>query len=319
MVLPKGATIETDGGVIRDSAGAVVDVKTEVIGTIRVFEAKSFIIDDARATGTAPLAFVASGRVQITGLLDVSARGKSPGPGAHADGSCAGGDIHAVGAPGNYSGDGPGGGGHATSGAAGGGNNGTSGAAGGASFGATVPLTGGCRGGNVYAPDGSTLSNGGGGGGGIEIVSNTAITFGATGVVSAAGGGGEPSAGGGSGGLIILEAPKLTFSGTASGIATNGGSGGCPNLSGKDGTRTTAAAPGCGTQAPGSGGTGLLPPQMGYVCVANGTNFCIINQIAPAGGGAGGSAQITTQTGTYDHAASTVTSSEIAALAMIVE
>ena len=319
VILPKGATIDTDGGVVRTSGGVVVPVTTQVVNGIRVLVAKSFVIDDLRATGDAPLAFVASGKLLLTGLVDVSAHMSMPGPGAHFAGACIGGDSNVESGGGLY-GRGAGGGGHATSGGAGGADDGNVGPAGGSSFGAITPLSGGCRGGDVVEPDQSIYARGGGGGGGIELVSGTSIEFSSTGFVSAGGGGAAVSSGGGSGGLVLVEAPTVAFSGVGSGITTNGGSGGCPKSPGVDGPRSTSPAQGCNTPFE-DGGTGTTPAQPGYLCIAGGPThtFCIVNEVAPGGGGAGGAVQISTASGTYDATKGPILSSVIATLKLVID
>ena len=65
VTLAAGTTIDTDSGVVR-SGGQVVAVATETVpqtggATIRVFSARTLVINDTIVTGSLPVAFVAHG------------------------------------------------------------------------------------------------------------------------------------------------------------------------------------------------------------------------------------------------------------------
>ena len=119
-------------------------------------------------TGSRGLSLVATGTMNIAGLIDASASSSTNGAGAAA----------AAGAGANGSGTGAGGGGagHGTAGAAGGAIS-TAGGAAGAAYGTTVtPLLGGARGGTGVGAGLSSAAEGGGGGGALQIVSCGALT-----------------------------------------------------------------------------------------------------------------------------------------------
>jgi len=299
VAIPKGSTIDTDTGAVRDSAGESIPVTNLLVGPIRVFIAKNLTVDAARVLGAAPIALVASGAISIQGFLDISGKATQGGPGAQTSGSCTGLDsvVTLSGSPAEYTGSGPSGAGHATTGGTGGGKN-APGPAGGAGFASFTPLRGGCQGGNARAQDGTLVASGGGGGGAIQIVAGESLVFSARGFIAAGGGGGAKSGGGGSGGTILLEAPTVAFSDGTSGAETNGGGGGCQDGAGQDALPSAVPAKGCSTGS-GDGGTGTLAPIGGYYC-GSGGNFCIVYSIYPGGGGSAGSMSVSTLSGGYD-------------------
>ncbi len=170
--------------------------------------------------GSRPLAIVATGSIEIEGLLSVSSDGATSGPGAD---SCEGG----FGLSGVDAGGGGGGGGYKGVGAIGGVIGGMSfPAVGGIAWGSEdlIPLQGGCPGGAGE----DTLGDGGGGGGAVQLVSGTSIHV--AGAVRASGGkgsggfnGGGGGSGGGSGGAILLQAPTVI---STPGLFVHGGGGG---------------------------------------------------------------------------------------------
>jgi hypothetical protein len=93
--IPAGATINTDSGVVKDSASLPIQVSSLVVtqgsSSIRVFIAKSFTIADVTVTGTNAVAFVAADTVDLTGVLTARGNGPIAGPGAQETGVCAGG------------------------------------------------------------------------------------------------------------------------------------------------------------------------------------------------------------------------------------
>ena len=87
VLLPPGARIDTDLGLVQDGNGTPIAVRSVVVdqdggSSIRVFLGKSFVIDDATVRGTRALAFVAPGPITLRGKLDASAQGRTAGPGA---------------------------------------------------------------------------------------------------------------------------------------------------------------------------------------------------------------------------------------------
>jgi hypothetical protein len=178
----------------------------------------------AEALGTAPVVWLASGAVQITGILDLSGQpghcgGCTPIPavaGAGGYGGGVGSKINLAAQPGNGPGGGqpttgPGGGaGHAV---AGGGGAGVGGAVYGNNF--LIPLLGGSGGAGSW--EGLNGSGGGAGGGALLIASSMWIAIGSPGAITADGGGGGcwvfSCGGGGSGGAIRLIAPTICGNG----------------------------------------------------------------------------------------------------------
>ncbi|MCA9603553.1 MAG: hypothetical protein KC417_16085 [Myxococcales bacterium] len=225
-----------------------------------------------RATGkrdnrlaSRPVAFIASGDIEVLGTIDVGSQGLYAAAGA--DGKAAQGGASATGSLAN--------------GGAGGGN-GTAGGASGVRAGGGVatdsppPMARGGAGGNARDEKGGPIP-GGAGGGVFQLVALGKITIGASAVLSAGGGGGTtmPSpvnitsvvslaggGGGGAGGAIFLDAPSLRVDGVVGAPGGGGGSincnvYGCSTSSAEDGYagRTSAAVGGVrgGTCAGGSG------------------------------------------------------------------
>jgi hypothetical protein len=201
-------------------------------------------------SGTRPLIVVASGKIEIFGVLDAGAHGITPGAGGNAPGAGEAPGLH-----GNHSttggttDSGGGGGGYGELGGAGGDIEGCTlaypGGAPGAQTGtgAIAILTGG-SGGGTGAGGSCSNNSGGAGGGAIQLTSLTAISVEAGGAIVSGGGGGtggtdcgsidgNSGAGGGAGGAILLQAPAITNQGV---VAANGGGGG----GGGTGSGTTA-------------------------------------------------------------------------------
>jgi hypothetical protein len=261
---------------------------------IGVYIAKSWTISaGANVTvdnGNA-IALVALDTIDVEGTISLSADGTGTSPGGHFyNGTKAG------------KGAGPGGGGAASAKNAGGGG-GYCGAGGtGAAFsGGTVaaggvtngnamliPLVGGSSGGSADGVPGS-------GGGAIQLVANTSVTVGKTGVITVGGGSGAFADGAGSGGGILLESVMVTVNGI---LAANGGGGGGenPNIDGTNGNASATPAPGGTNGGAGSagktlaGGNGLCPAAS---CVSTNPS-----DSPGAGGGGAGWIRVNTKTGT---------------------
>ena len=294
IVITAGSTIDTDSGIILNSANAKINASTLVVTgptDIRVFLGGSFDIDDVVITGTKAVAFVSPGAVTIRGMIDASANKNVSGPGGSGTG-CVGETSTDPGV--DILG---GGGGHATIGGAGGsiqiftqsGDPYVLTVAGGpARMGSA--LVGGCIG-------GGGTSAAGGGGGAIQFDSLSKIEFTATpklGFIDVGGGGARDASGrhsgGGAGGQVVLEAPEIALGG----VTTNGGSGATCGVDGNDATRDRAVAAGVGstcgghpTSYSGGGGTIDQAPTKG-----NG-------QYGGGGGGAVGAMFVNTVDGTY--------------------
>ena len=152
-----------------------------------------------------------------------------------------------------------------------------------------IPLVGGSSGGTSDGVPGS-------GGGAIQLVANTSITVGKTGVITAGGGSGAFTDGAGSGGGILLESVIVTVNGI---LAANGGGGGGEGskLDGANGKPSATAAPGGTNGGAGSagktlaGGDGLCPAAS---CVSTNPN----DSPGAGGGGGAGWIRINTKTGT---------------------
>jgi hypothetical protein len=306
--LPVGTRIDTDSGVVQDANGPIA-VKTIVlqqsgtIAPIRVFEAKSFSMQDVTFTGVSPVAFVASGPIVITGRMSARASGSAPASGAQDNAACDGhtaaefscvcSSLCSVGMSGA---------GNFQVGGTGGGNSQTT-LNGGGALTAFSPLLGGCFGGSVADQAGATIvHHGGGGGGAIQVVSLTRVELSGNGLIDVGGGGGDIDAGGGSGGLVIVEAPTFIVSGASAGVAANGGSGGGCGMTGVDSTPNTspAVAPVCDHYFGGNGGTGGMTSGDACVfnlnCTTSGSGVCPINY--GGGGGSVGRMRVTTRDGT---------------------
>jgi hypothetical protein len=311
IVIPAGATIDTDGGTITSATGVAIPVRSIEVTqtgapTIRAFYANSFVIGDVTVVGTQALGLVAQGSVTLQGKLDAAARGSASGPGGVAQPEvCAGVDFQAYACRINTNTvtevDGAGGGGNQTPGGLGGGPAGT---AGGQRVQAFIPLYGGCSGGASKNTAGTVTASGGGAGGAVEIVALSEVVLSGQALLSVGGGGGAPSAGGGSGGSLIIEAPSVQIEGNGVGVVSNGGAGGGCGQSGADaglGTAPAATPGGCSiaTNYSGPGGNG------GTANSAAGDAYqdppgtrCLGNTFGGAGG-AVGRARIATRSGSY--------------------
>jgi hypothetical protein len=305
------STIDTVTGNVTNN-GATVQLPSNLIGDdMRVFLLKELqVAGTLKITGDKhSIAFVVDGDVTITGTIDVSGDGPTPGPGAvlRAD-TCNGTGSGAL----ELSNSGAGGAGHYDGGANGGYGNGSSTLlAGGAQFrdDDLEPLVAGCSGGSKLEliNNQSQLSRGGGGGGALQISSSSRVTISGVGKIDASGGGGHangqfviPGAGGGSGGSVLLEAPEIVLDGPGVVVSTRGGGGSSSGTDaatrdGADGGTDTTPAPG-GTDSPyasgGSGGTESAAPAAG----SNGPSSSY-----PEGGGGGGAvgeARFNTRSGT---------------------
>jgi hypothetical protein len=290
--IPAGAQINTDTGVVKDSASLPVQISSLVVtqgsSSIRVFIAKSFTIADVTVFGTNAVAFVAADTLDLTGVLSARGAGSGSGPGAQTTGACVGGAGDLGGA----------GGGNATVGGDGAFQSVTLPYAhGGAVVAGFEPLVGGCQGG-AQTNNGSTVASGGGGGGAVQLVAGTTLTI--SGKVDVDAGGGASAAGGGSGGAVVLVAPRVAFTG---GVFANGGGGGACGTQGADGTDDLNQAGGggpCGTiqtrQRGGAGGTAGAASTSGLISTTG----------AAGGGGAVGRLQVLDLDGTFDSSAGVV-------------
>ncbi|MEO8845293.1 MAG: hypothetical protein ABI591_01710 [Kofleriaceae bacterium] len=281
VVFPTSIRINTDTGMVFDTANAPVQVTSLVSGNIRVYIAHSFVLSDVTVSGSKALAFVAPGLISLGGTILASASGTTAGPGAGGGGDCVG----TFGSAG-------GGGGNGTAGGAGytpalGGNTSV---AGGLLQTAFAPLQGGCSGGGASA---------GAGGGALQFDSFVKISGASTATINLGGGGADATEhdGGGSGGTVIFEAPTVIIGG---GIFANGGAGSACGISGPNGTATVSQAvgPSCGNQGHGgNGGTGTVAPGAGGGPVDS-----------AGGGGAVGRMHVSTLDGTYSTGAGAIVS-----------
>lgn len=313
VVLPQGARIDTDSGLVQDANGTSLSVKTTLVAQagglpIQVLEARSFVINDVTITGTNPIAFVASGPITLKGKLAARATGFTAGPGAQSSSACNGGDSMQFGSGAGCapSAAGTGGAGNHQQGGQGGTNAPNRGAA----LTSFSPLAGGCAGGTQIAENGSTVvARGGGGGGAVEIVSLTRVVMTDQGLIDVGAGGGQRSTGGGSGGLVIIEAPEVSIGGPSAGVVANGGAGGGCNLTGPDATITTAPAVAatCSVTFAGSGGTSIQVPGNG--CNPQ-TQTCDggCGTFWGGGGGSVGRMRISTKDGTFETSANPILS-----------
>jgi hypothetical protein len=292
------STIDTVTGTVTNN-GAAVQLPSNLIGDdVRVFILKGMhVAGTLKITGPEhSIAFVVDGDVTITGTIDVSADGLTPGPGGvlRSD-PCNGTGSGTL----ELSNSGAGGAGHYDGGGNGGYGNGSSTLlAGGAQFrdDDLQPLVAGCFGGSKFEfiNNQSQVSRGGGGGGALQISASSRITISGVGKIDASGGGGQangqfviPGAGGGSGGSVLLEAPEIVLDGPGVVVSTKGGGGSSSGTNaatrdGGDGGTDATPAPGGTTSSYASGGTGgteSAPPAPG----SNGPSSSF-----PDGGGGGG-------------------------------
>ena len=302
-VVPLGSVINTTTGTIVDASGTVLPIKSQRVDqnnapSIAVFEAHSFVINDAIVIGTNSVAFVAGTDIEVRGRLTARASGRTDAPGASTAAACRGGDaVQYTCMCSNACSTGAGGAGNAVAG----GQGGAAGVNGGASKADVSPLAGGCRGGYQFAPDSiSVVARGGGGGGAVQLVAARSVTLKDQGLIDVGGGGGESTTGGGSGGVVIIESPSVSIIGPGAGIVANGGAGGGCGMTGPDATPNGSQALGavCPNYFSGSGGTGTANPGKGCVIgVDNCTGNCQI--IYGGGGGSVGRARIVSKDGGY--------------------
>lgn len=248
-------------------------------------------------TGASPLIVAASGQVTIFSHIELSAVGRTPGPGAAVDNPGGGGaGQSAVLAEPVASGGG--GAGYGTPGAPGGASSMCAAGTGGMIYGmqSADPLLGGSSGG-----DGGRSVQGGEGGGALQISSAISISISSTGQIKSGGGGGDGGGGGvggggggGSGGEILLEAPSIAIAGRLVANGGGGGGGGANGLArlgadGQDGTdNTTPASGGVGGIPQGSdGGAGAAGAAGMFADATRGGQYN-----SKAGGGGGGAGRI---------------------------
>lgn len=210
---PPNGAFDTDEGCLPEATLG----QCEAIEDLCVCRARSVLVNALTIRGRRGLVLLAEESVEIIGVLDVSAVGATPGPGARPS------TFEAAAA-------------------------GRVGASGGAHFGAgagspranvgnaeLIPARGGEPG-----QDGCG-SSGGGGGGAVQITAGVRVLV--TGAILAGGGGGQggPSgacnggAGGGAGGGILIEAPTVEVRGRIFARGGGGGSGGTTDFSGSAG------------------------------------------------------------------------------------
>jgi len=289
--------------VTADQVGPGPEVAVLRVGTMSLAPTSTLTI-----YGSRPLIIIASGAVEISGLVNASALYSRPGPG----GAIAGPGVGEQGEHKSFRDGGGGGGGFGTDGASGGdattlAGSDADGGQGGSAYldNVLTVLTGGSGGGAdglqcSYAP--------GAGGGAIQLFSFVSISILADGAISAGGGGGGPGrecpagndtslgggTGAGSGGAIDLQAPTVSVLGR---LAANGGGGGggAGELGeggfGQNGRITGPASggiPGGATaSAGGAGGFADDAPQPGFEEASG---------VGNAGGGGGGAGRIVVRT-----------------------
>ncbi len=262
--------------------------------------------------GDRPVILLVFGAVHVGGVIDASAHGATPGPGAERDcttGLGASGRDGSVSSPAGAAGGG--GGGFGTAGGTGAGGKasaGTTAAGGSEGDSRLVPLRGGCAGGaSGKAPSNSTFGAGGRGGGAVQLSAAGQLEI--AGSVVAAGGGGGVGAdaaagggGGGSGGAILLEGSPVAI-GAGAVLAANGGGGGAgqpyplgsgASGAGEDGhAGAAAAAGGVPDGIGGAGGQGAWrdAPASDGVLPSSGS-FGMTTVWGGGGGGGGGSGRI---------------------------
>ncbi len=261
-----------------------------------VMAMNSFVVTDAGSLtlyGARPVILAVFGDATVSGSIVANSRLLKQGPGA--DRASCGTQNGENGTDPGMGGGGAGGAGNRTAGANGqvSGSQANSGGDGGSiGSGLSVPLLGGCHGGN----GGGGTAFGGRGGGAVQLSVAKALTIGGLITVSAAGGTGgigqaqskSGGGGGGSAGTLILEADSLTL--TSSCILTaNGGAGGggCNNMTagvGEDGA-IDSAVPANGGALEGGAGAGGDGAAGGVGPKASATA-----PMAKGGGGGGGAA-----------------------------
>jgi hypothetical protein len=285
---PGTITLNVTTGVL--STGAIptgVEVSTEAQGAgvpeLFVLRVRDFVVGPntrLSVSGTRALVVVASGEINIEGILEVSAAGASGGPGGHGGGDRSAAGAGAGGGSGGASGGtlatdsggGSGGGSGAVGGSGGvGGSVGPAGGGAGTTDRTLHPLFGGSGGGGG-AGEGDA---GGGGGGAVQLSAARRIQLSGS-IIAVGAGGGRGLApivsdfgagsGGGGGGAVLLEAPEVVVTGSiALGGGGGGGAGGSPNgVNLYDGAAglpgqpngVAAAGGGAGVTSEGRGGNG---------------------------------------------------------------
>jgi len=187
--------------------------------------------------GQRPLILIARDGITITGAIDVSAMGATPGPRGLAGGTGAGGSASGPGAgsggshSGSYADGGGGGGGLCGTGGTGGTGSGARGGRGGGMTDVVADPQALRGGGGGGAGNGDYVGAGGAGGGALQISTRGTLTVtgrilarGSAGQAGGTGGGNDGSGGGGgAGGWVLLEGSAVNVSG---GIDAMGGAGG---------------------------------------------------------------------------------------------
>lgn len=305
VVVPAGATIDTTTGVIASPGGATVTVRSMIVAQgaqmVRVFLARSFVLNDVSIRGDHAFAAVAPGTIIVKGRIDASADGRTGGPGAQEGAAaCVGAFAVLTECGSGNCAPGAGGGGNATAGGRGGGLEPRPHTPGGSAQSSFAPLLGGCRGGDHRNTGGSVLNQGGAGGGAVQLVSLDSVTLEEFGFIDVGGGGGDTIAGGGSGGNILIEAPIVRLTGSTVGLTANGGAGGGCQAPGPDATPTLTPAlgPSSCSYSAGHGGTVTQSSLDAYYCEYTGGTSCFaVTEPGGGGGGAVGRARIVTRTG----------------------
>jgi len=265
-----------------------------------------------RVIGTRPLIVVASGAIEILGIVDASGKQSIPGAGGASPGAGAAPGITGI-HFGTYSDTGGGGGGFGAAGAAGGAITSCRTTLQGGAFGASsgddvlTVLIGGSGGGQGESMA-CAANPGGAGGGAVQLTSATSVHIAASGAINAGGGGGSggidcgsfdgnSGAGGGAGGAIVLQAPIVHNEGIVvanggGGGGSGSGSGGAPGtdagMAGADGQPSATIAAGGAAGGGGSSTTGGSGATRTSVPNPGTTNICEKN----GGGGGGGVGRI---------------------------
>ena len=293
-------TYDTTGGTLTDHDGVMttpVSLMVPLDPPVRLLYVESLTIEATGALivdGDHPVIIGAADRVDIAGLLDLTAKNEEPRAGSN-PASCPADPPAAGSTQAGGSGGGGGGGSQGAGGSGGTGNMATAntgaGGAGGPAL-ASAPATprGGCPG--AAGGDGLDTAAGGTGGGAVQVSAQVEIVLAADGVVNAGGGGGVGSGGnqgggggGGAGGYVRLEAPDIQIAATAAVTANGGGGGGGANITaGTDGGDGQPDLSG-GTGGPGSGGDGAFGGGAGDL---DGGTALDANRGAGGGGGAAG-------------------------------
>ncbi len=288
MTFSTSGTLDTDldsncnGGVVMQDAAPPICVLR--YGTISITDQSTLSIMGSRV-----VAFVADGKLDIAGTLDVSANVTVNGPG--------GGFVISGG--GEVCVNGGGGAGFKTAGGSGGDAMTDGGAGNGGAISLDPALLTSLVGGTRAMPLAPDTPTSGGGGGGLTLISCRGdVTV--EGTIDAGGGGGRSgfvvpfpgcavgATGGGSGGNVVIQALSINVTG---GVFANGGGGGSgrptdnnTGSNGFDGTRDVLGASGGLPQGPGAGAGGI-----GGTGTAGPTDGKQSTDPAASGGGGGGS------------------------------